>query len=120
MISLLPSLSYNLLQNGPKYPSAWKKFGLAPGRMRKEKGEGKMLMFYTAFIENTCVHSKGLTGMREEGCGLSDGECGTEKATTFWQLRMVGNRRQRGDRVSVADTDVPIFPLFWKADGEEC
>lgn len=71
MISLLPFLSYNLLQNGPKYLSAWKKFGLPPGRMRKEEGEGQMLMFSTAFIENTCVHSKGLTGMREEGCGIS-------------------------------------------------
>lgn len=110
MTSLLPFLSYNLLQNCLKYPSAWKKLGFAPGRVRKEEGEGQMLKFSRALTENTSVHGKGLIGVREEGCGISGGERGTEKATTFWQLGMVGNGRQRGNRVSVADTDVPIFP----------
>lgn len=57
-----------------------------------------MLMFSTAFIESISVHGKGLIGVREEGCAISEGECGSEKATTFWQLRMVGNRKQRGNR----------------------
>lgn len=109
MISLLPFSSYSFLKNGPKYPSVWKKFGLTPGRMKKEEGD-QMLMFSIAFIESISVHGKRLTGVREEGCGISDGEGDSEKVTSFWQLKMLGNRKQRGNRVNVADIDAPIFP----------